>query len=635
MLMIIMPVVFIEPYGIRVVAKKGQTLLEVLRTASIPIQSLCGGYGACGKDKIIVVRGKEALSPLTSSEKKYLSPEEIAKGYRLSCQARIIDENVVGIFIPEESRVKKTERKVASEGYMKEYELDPLVKKITVIVPQPALDDQRGDFERIRDTVVKITGLKEIRASLEILQELPFKARNNGWKFSAIFWGDELIEIKNAEDTGGIFGVGVDIGTSKIVVHLVDLEKGEIKKVAFAENPQLGFGEDIMTRMTFANANKENLLKLHNLLIEVINDLIGQVTRESGVSPENIYEVVVVGNTAMHHFFLGLPTNFLASSPYVPVIADIVSFNAKDLGLKTNSRAKVTVLPNIAGYVGADAVADAVAVNILEKKDNILLVDIGTNTEIFAGNAEAMVTCSTPSGPALEGAHIIDGMKAVEGAIERVSIDENGNVEYETIGNAKPKGICGSGIIDAIAQLFIRGIIDARGKIVKNLPLNRIVKGTYGWGYVLAWGNETSSGKDIIIWERDISEILLAKAAIYTGISIAIRRRGIGIHDLKEIYIAGSFGYHIDPVNAIIIGLFPDLPVDKIHFVGNTAIAGADLALLSKKAREEAKNIVQRAKYIELTIDPLFQKEFVSALSLPHRELERFPSVAKILQQKR
>jgi uncharacterized 2Fe-2S/4Fe-4S cluster protein (DUF4445 family) len=626
--------IILEPEGKRIPAHRGQTLLQVLRDSGVILESLCGGFGACGKDKVLIVRGQESLNPLTRSEEKFLTLDEARKGYRLACQARIIEDGDIVVFVPPESRAKPTQRKIVSEGYMRNVTLDPFVKKIKVVLRAPSLEDPRSDYERLVDTLRKVLETDDVKASLDVLRDLPDKARNSNWSLSLVLWGNEIVSIEETTSQRPVYGLAVDIGTSKIVVHLVNLENGKIERVAFAENPQLSYGEDIMSRMSYANIGPENLQRLHRLLIDAINSLIEKVVSEAGVSSEDIYEAVIVGNTAMHHFFLGLPTRYLSSSPFTPVITRSYSLEAREAGLKINRRGKVTVLPVIAGYVGADAVADALAIGLIEKSENILLVDIGTNTEIFAGNAEDYVACSTPSGPALEGGHITFGMKAVEGAIERVTIDESGDVEYKTINNAPPSGICGSGIIDAVAQLFLRGIIDRRGKFVEGSATERLIRDEKGRGYVIAWSNETSIGKNIVLWEKDISEFLLAKAAIYAGISIALKRRKLDPENLSEVLIAGSFGYHIDPFHAKVVGMIPDVELEKIKFVGNTAIAGADLALLSRKAREEAEIIAKRARYFELSLDPLFNKEFAYALQLPHRELERFPSIAEIVARK-
>lgn len=517
-----MVTVVIESYGTKVEAEKGMPLLQIIWKAGLSIRTECGGFGICGKDKIVIINGKENLNPLTKSELEHLTRDEIDKGYRLSCQARVLGDVV--IYIPEESRVKLTERKVAAQGFMRSISINPAIKKIKIQIPPPSLEDQRADFERFIDTLKKVAGLNDVKIDFNLLKDLPFKLRTYNWYVNVILWNDEIIAIEPGALDLDVYGIGVDIGTSKIVVHLVNLNTGEIKAVEFMENPQLAYGEDIITRMTFAEMNPNNPKILQNLVVNGINELIEKACKDAKVPLGRIFEIVVVGNTTMHHLFLGLPTRFLGKSPFTPVIDKSISIKAKEVGLKGHPNAVLTVLPNIAGFVGADAVADALATGIMDRKDNVLLVDIGTNTEIFVGNADNMITCSAPSGPAFEGAQIRFGMKAVNGAIERVKIDENGEVEYKVIGDEKPKGIAGSAIIDTIAELFRNKLLDPRGRLRKDLNIKRIRKYEEGWGFVLAWAPETAIGKDIVVFERDISEIILAKAAIYWNLCCNVKK---------------------------------------------------------------------------------------------------------------
>ena len=625
-----MVTVTIEPHGIKVEVEKGTSLLQAIWKAGLSIRTECGGFGICGKDRIVIIKGNENINPLTKSEIEHLTKEEIDKGYRLSCQARVFGD--VTIYIPEESRVKLAERKVAAQGFMRQITINPAVKVVKVQLPQPSLEDQRPDFDRLVDTVRNVTKLDNVRIDLDLLKDLPFKLRTYNWYLNVILWNDEIISVEPGALNLDAYGVGVDIGTSKIVVHLVDLNTGEIKAVEYMENPQLAYGEDIMTRMTFAEMNPNNPKTLQNLVINAINELIERAAKDAKIPLGRIFEIVVVGNTTMHHFFLGLPTRFLSKSPFPPVTGELISIKARELGLKGHPKAYVTVLPNIAGFVGADAVADVLATGVINSKENVILVDIGTNTEIFVGNSENMVACSAPSGPAFEGAEITFGMKAVNGAIERIKINDDGEVEYSVIGDEKPKGLAGSAVIDAIAELFRRGIIDSRGRFRKDLNLRRLRKYDLGWGYVIAWASETAIGKDIVLFERDISEIILAKAAIYAGISVAMARRQVKQEEISRIFVAGSFGNHLDPLNAKTIGMLPDIPSERISFVGNTAVMGADMVLLSTEARHEAEEIAKKVKYIELTVDPLFSKEFHNALLIPHKDLNRFPSIMQLLK---
>ena len=614
-----MPEVLIEPYGVRVEVEPGTTILEALRRGGVEITSLCGGFGLCGKCRVIVTRGADNLSPLSDAEKKHLTSEEVGRGYRLACQAGLT-RGLVVVNIPPESRARVGERKAVVEGYMRPIKPNPIVRAYSVRVEKPTLVDQKSDFDRIANALEKEYGVRIRSASLSLLRKIAREARSREWSLKLVLWGGE--EALDTVGEEGLYGAAVDIGTSKIVLHILDLEKGKVVMKAFIENPQLPYGEDILSRVSFACRSRENSELMHRLLIESINHLIKRASKIAGLNPDSIYHVAVVGNTVMHHFFLGLDTEFLGRSPYVPVVNRCLHFKARELGLKVNSEAIVTTLPVIGGFVGADAVADVIATGILDSNKPVILVDIGTNTEVFVGDSNRMLVCSAPSGPALEGAHITFGMKAVSGAIESIEIRENGEVEYKVIGgNVKPRGLTGSAVIDAVACLYRNGFINERGRFNRNIRNPRVRRGVHGYEFVIAWASETAIGRDIVVTERDISEIMLAKAAVYTGITMLMRKRGVGVEDISKMLIAGSFGSHINPVNAVTIGMFPPIPPEKVEFVGNTAVTGADATLLSIEALRESEEVVERVHYIELSAENSFSRMFTSALKMPRLDV--------------
>jgi len=614
-----MALLIIEPYSVKVEVKSNSTILHALLLAGIKIQSICGGFGACGKDRIVVTKGLKYLNPPTKCERKWLSEEELSKGYRLACQAKVIADGVVSIFIPMESRIRLGEMKAIVNGFMRKVKLEPMVRKVHVVLPKPSLKDLKSDYERLLEAL-KERGVSIHKVDLDVLRSLPHILRKSSWSVTAVLWGNELISIEPGDTRREVYGVAIDIGSSKITMHLVDLVSGKVIFHSFLENPQLAYGEDIVSRITYAISGKNKAEELHKLLINAINELINVAVKQVGIDARRIYEFVVVGNTAMHHFFLNLETRYVSQAPYPPVVRRTVIVKAKELGIIGNLGARVTVLPVIGGFVGADAIADALATGILKTEDEVLLLDIGTNTEIFVGNKHHMLVCSVPSGPALEGAQILFGMKAVYGAIESIKIYPDGEVEYKVINNAKPRGITGSAVIDAIAELYRNGFINSRGKFRKNLGLNRVRKGKYGYEYVIEWGKKTAIGKDIVITEKDISEVMLAKAAIRSGVSVLMKKLGIKENDLSNIYLAGTFGSRINPENAITIGMIPPVSVDKVKFVGNTAIAGADMALLSISSRKEAEEIKSKVRYVELSAEPDFKREYVNSLYLPYKE---------------
>ena len=618
-----------EPDGKRVRVEAGITILQAVKEAGIIIRSECGGRGVCGKCKVIV-KNADAISEISSIERKLLSQCEIEEGYRLSCQTRIFKD--VMIMIPLESRVET--RKMEVHGVERRVEINPIIRKVYVELKEPTLSDIKPDLERLLEAVEERLGIRGVlEFDFNVLRKLPEILRSSKWNVTAVLWSNRLIDVEPGDTTNEIFGMAVDIGTSKIVCHLVDLKSGETLAVGSMENPQILYGEDVISRIAYASSSNHNLDSLQKLVVDGINKVFVEVCQKAGVNPDKVYEAVVVGNTAMHHLFLGIQPKYLALSPYTPAFKGSITLMAKNLNInQMNSGGIITTLPLIAGFVGADAVADILATGIHESEDNVLLVDIGTNTEIIVGNKEDMICCSCASGPAFEGVHIKDGMKAVTGAIERIRITRNFEVEYETIGGVKPRGLCGSAVIDVVAEMFKHGIIDCNGKFNLSVSIPRLKRTERGFEFVIAWQNETATGREITITQKDIRELQLAKAAIYTGCSILMRKKNLREYDISTLFIAGAFGNYINPENAKIIGLIPDIPTEKIKFVGNTAVMGAKMALISKEVRQTAESLSKLVRYHELAADPDFHSEFINAIPIPNRIIDRFPSVKTYIQ---
>ena len=618
-----------EPDGKRVRVEAGITILQAVKEAGIIIRSECGGRGVCGKCKVIV-KNADAISEISSIERKLLSQCEIEEGYRLSCQTRIFKD--VMVMIPLESRVET--RKMEVHGVERRVEINPIIRKVYVELKEPTLSDIKPDLERLLEAVEERLGIRGVlEFDFNVLRKLPEILRSSKWNVTAVLWSNRLIDVEPGDTTNEIFGMAVDIGTSKIVCHLVDLKSGETLAVGSMENPQILYGEDVISRIAYASSSNHNLDSLQKLVVDGINKVFVEVCQKAGVNPDKVYEAVVVGNTAMHHLFLGIQPKYLALSPYTPAFKGSITLMAKNLNInQMNSGGIITTLPLIAGFVGADAVADILATGIHESEDNVLLVDIGTNTEIIVGNKEDMICCSCASGPAFEGVHIKDGMKAVTGAIERIRITRNFEVEYETIGGVKPRGLCGSAVIDVVAEMFKHGIIDCNGKFNLSVSIPRLKRTERGFEFVIAWQNETATGREITITQKDIRELQLAKAAIYTGCSILMRKKNLREYDISTLFIAGAFGNYINPENAKIIGLIPDIPTEKIKFVGNTAVMGAKMALISKEVRQTAESLSKLVRYHELAADPDFHSEFINAIPIPNRIIDRFPSVKTYIQ---
>lgn len=620
--------VLFEPQGRKIEVEKGLTVLNAARMAGIGVRSDCGGRGLCGKC-LVIVEDQSSLSPTSNAELQHISSDKLKKGYRLACQS-IIKDSVI-VFIPYESRLES--RRILSEGVGRHFELNPAVRKIRLILPKPSLQDTTPDFERLCN-VLRGMGFTRIEMDHELMQKLPITLRRAYWSVAAVLWMDREIISLEEDGVDEVYGVSIDIGTSKIVLHLVNLVTGETTSIKSIENPQIAYGEDVISRINYIALNEEGLKRLQELVLEAINMLIDEACRETGVKRDCIYEVTVVGNTAMHHIFLGYNPKQLAVAPYVPVAKQSVNVKAKRLGLKVNPLANVYVLPIIAGFVGADAIADALASGIYEVDELSLLIDIGTNSEVFIGNREDIVSCSCAAGPAFEGMHIEHGVKAVTGAIERIKINpKDYEVEYKTINDAKPIGICGSAMVDVVAEMFKCGIIDRHGHFNKNISTNRLRRENGMLKFIIAWKEESGTGRDITVSEKDVQEIILAKAAISSSIAVLMREKGVKKEDIGRVYIAGAFGSYLNAESALFLGLIPDVALERVSFVGNTAIAGAKICLLSRNMRDVADNLSRTIRYIELTAHPAFHREFIDALMIPHRDLSKYPTVMKYLEK--
>jgi len=588
--------IYVKNLGKFVTGVYGKSFLDVLREAGVSIRADCGGIGECGKCRIVIEKGFS--SPLTESEKRFLSIDEISKGFRLACQAKVVDGEYI-VSIPQESILQRY--RSADVGFEKEVALKPLVKKVFIVTNPASLEDVRSDLDRVLDEVFKKVSLGDVDVDAYVAKIVPNALRLGRWSATVVFWKNKILTIEPGDTSNRVYGVAVDIGTSKVVAHLVDLVSGETVAVESMPNPQASYGADIISRISYAMKDGSNLEKLQKLVISAVNILIDRMVSRTGVDKSNIYEVVVAGNTAMHHLFLGIDPRYLGLSPYVPAVRRGVYAYAKEIGININERGVVYALPVVAGYVGSDALADAIAVDLDNCDAPCLLIDIGTNSEILLNTGREILACSTPAGPAFEGATIEFGMRAVAGAIDQVFIyfDKSigdYNVRYSVVGNAKPVGICGSALIDAIANLYKNGLIDSRGRFKNNVNSKRIVVENNRKKFVIAWASETGINKNITIDGRDINEFLLAKAAVAAGINVLLKHANITTENLSKIFVAGSFGTHINIENAITTGLLPKTDTRKYIFVGNTAISGAKMALKSSDVREKFEELAKKIK---------------------------------------
>jgi uncharacterized 2Fe-2S/4Fe-4S cluster protein (DUF4445 family) len=613
--------VVFEPIGLSVKVPSGQSIHRVALKAHVPIGGECGGRGRCGKCQV-TVENRETVSSTTGIERELLTKGEIASGKRLACQTVIQDD--LTVYIPPD--VSGGSRRIQLESVDRAITPNPAIRKLALHLQRPDLSDLRSDIDRLVD---EIDCAQNLELDLGLLEKIPGVLRESNWEVSAVLWNNKkVIAVEPGDTTSESYGLAVDIGSSKIVVQLIDLNTGETMATHGAENPQLMYGEDVVERVVVSE-EKEMLKHLQKIVIQEINHLLEGIFEDTGVSPIHVYEAVVVGNTVMNHIFLGLSPRTIAFSPYTPVIATPYDARVADIGININQNGVIHVPANIAGFVGADATADVVASGIFETDELTLQLDIGTNTEVFLGNREGIVTCSCASGPAFEGAHITHGMKAVDGAIECIRIGHETAVEYDTIGDSSPIGLCGSAVVDLVAELFRHGIIDYKGKIGRDLENERIRIDNNLPEFVVAWQNETGAQKDIVLTQKDVNEIILAKAAIFTGCSILMKRMSVNREQIKAVVMGGAFGCYLTPRNTIAIGMIPDVDPEIISFRGNLALLGAKMLLVSAKFREMERECRSRIKYIELTNDPDFKSEYTNALFLPNRKPERFPSLSR------
>ncbi|MEM3346548.1 MAG: ASKHA domain-containing protein [Desulfurococcaceae archaeon] len=611
-----MPVVELYPGYIRVEVEKGSTLLLAVQKAGVPFTSYCGGLGSCGKCRVVVSKGVQNLNAPTRAELRFLNQQDLEKNIRLACQARVFWDYVL-IRIPEESMAVSGGRLVPAIALRDDlYPLNPVVRKVHVVLPPPTLEDNRSDLDRLTSAVIeKRIAVKELHVPLKILRELPAILRSSNWNVTVVLYGDEVIAVEPGDTSSYLYGVAVDTGTSKIIAELVDLNSGETLAQDFVENPQLVYGADVVSRAVYAQRSAENLAELQRVVVKAVDNLVNKLAEKSGVNKKYVYEVVVVGNSVMLHLLYGIPPDPIIRSPYVPVVSRIQSYRAEDLGLSINHLGYVSSLPIVGGFVGADAVADILATQMHSKSELSLLIDIGANTEVLLGNSELILAASAPSGPAFEGAHVSHGMKAVHGAIESVRI-KGLDVEYETIGGVKPRGICGTGLVDTVAELYRNGIIDHQGKFM-DIEHPRIVREKNTLRFILAYAKETATGEDIYVTPKDIEAVLLAKAAIRSAWTLLMRKLNVKTSDITWVYVAGSFGTRLNIDNAIEIGLLPRIDTGRVVFVGECAIVGAKMALKSTEARREVEELVKtKVKYVELSADPEFRKEYLRSLGL-------------------
>jgi uncharacterized 2Fe-2S/4Fe-4S cluster protein (DUF4445 family) len=688
--------VVFQPSGRQGAVAEGTTVLDAARGLGVEIEAICSGRQTCGKCQVAVMEGSFAKHGLTSAadhlslpdgrENSYWARHPQTPGHRLACGCEVRGDLV--IFVPEESQARKqVVRKAAGERAIN---VDPAMRLYYVEIEPPTLEHQLGDWDRLAREFADRFGLANLQIDPVLLGGLQSTLRKEGWKATVTVWKDrEVVRIQPGY-SDEIYGLAVDIGTTTVAMHLCDLRTGAVLATVSRMNPQVVYGEDLMSRVSYADNQSDGLATLHDAIIAALNDLAAEAAAHAGAAPDAITDVVLVGNSVMHHILLNIPPRELGQSPFGPAVSDAVDIKARELGLRLAPGAQVHVLPLEAGHVGADNVGVILADQPhLAPADEIwLIIDVGTNGEILLGNGQALYSASSPTGPAFEGAQIRHGMRAAPGAIERVRVDpETLNVSFKVIGREEwsadwgavehesreihsvgsgeaetqdpldeedrrrreaeerrrrrraellgegpilAAGICGSGIIEAVSELFMAGVLTPDGRFAPEISTPRLAWHGTKARFVLAWPHETSSGRPIVLTSDDVRAIQLGKAALYSGARLLMER--IGADRVDRVLLAGAFGSYIDPLHAMVLGMIPDCELGRVASVGNSAGDGARIALLDKNQREEARRLARWTQYVGIALEPRFQDAFVEAMPLPH-SVDAFPHLRETLAQ--
>jgi uncharacterized 2Fe-2S/4Fe-4S cluster protein (DUF4445 family) len=583
--------------------RPGSNLLDVLREKDVFVSSPCSGKGICGKCKVQIIKG--IVEPV-ESDRKHLSVEEINRGIRLSCN--------VSINKPTEIKIvgEETKMSVLTEGTEVDMEINPVIDKRHCIVKKPSVEDQRDDLRRLGNAL----NIKNIKARYRDLSSISSNLRTWDFNVTAAVYEDRLLQLEEGNMESKSYGLAVDIGTTTIACYLVDLNTGKNLDVESQVNKQRAFGADVISRINYTIEKEEGLEKLKASIIEQLNEIFEIICSRNSISLQNIYDVVVVGNTTMIHLFLGMPCKNIAMAPYIPVTTSAMVYEGSELGLQTGGI--VSIVPGIASYVGSDITAGILSSGMLNSEKYSLLLDLGTNGEIALGNKREVITCSTAAGPAFEGANIKHGTGGIRGAIAKVDLSRKSI--YETIDGAVACGICGSGVLDTAAQLLKYGVVDETGRMVdedeiEDVNIEKRMINIDGMKSFILEEN-SSKGEAIVFTQKDIREIQLAKAAICAGINILLKEKGISCSDVENVYIGGGFGNYMNIESALEIGMLPSSFAGRIKSIGNCAGTGARMYLLSKKLRKETAEAVERTSYVELSKRDDFQDYFIDSMML-------------------
>ncbi len=626
------------PSGKSIKITPGYNLKQAILDSGIHIDSSCGGVGTCGRCKVRIKEGK-----VDTKKSKFISSKEGKEGYVLSCLSKIESNLVVEVPRQQKVRAKIVEGRFTdmqskvyagiSKDELSSVEIKPWIKKETIVVEKPSLSYGTSDLFRLKKSIRENLDIKNCVVPIHIIRKLPLVLREKNWEITVTIDDENstLIDVTPGKAGKKSYGLALDIGTTSLVMYIVDLENGKIIGSESEYNPQIKFGEDIINRIIYAN-KKGGLEKLREVIVDSINNLIWRLMFSSSIDADSIVSMMVSGNSTMMHLFYGVPPRYIREEPYVTVANQFSSSTAKEIGIKHIKNAYVYNIQGVASYLGGDITSGILATNMHREKGLALFLDLGTNGELVVGNSEWMMGASCSAGPAFEGGGVKCGIRAIDGAIEKVSIDQKTyKCRTEVIGGGRPKGVCGSGLIDVIGEMYLKGVIDRKGKFNKDIGNKYLKCVDNDCQYILVDGKNSATGEEIYISEVDIDNLIRAKAAIYAGIKTLLEEVDLSVYDLEKIYIAGGLGRHLYIKNAVVIGMLPDVNVNKYFFMGNTSVTGAYLSLLSENKYKQSSKIADHITYIELSVNMKFMDRYVAGLFLPYTDMKDFPSVEESL----
>ncbi len=626
-------VVRFEPSGLKTKVFIGITLLEAAHKSGIYLSSICGGDGYCGKCKVIINEGQFQSRPTT-----LLTPEEVRENIVLACQTKVLSD--MTITVPKWHSLEAGKiltdgdaerfRNLGGETEITDFELDPLVQKFYLEMTPPSIDDHTADHERLYLAIREKIDAPMIQTGFRVLQKLSPLLQSSDYKVTVTVGRrggtTEVVDVEGGHHCKRSFAVAVDLGTTTVVAHLINLTDAATIDTEATYNSQMNFGEDYIRRIIYAEENNA-FDEMQNRIVHDVNDLIMTLAVRQKIDFQDITACICAGNTAMVHFLLNLDPTRIRREPYIASAGFVPPIRAAEAGIQINKRGLLFCLPGVAAYIGSDIVAGVLATRIYTKEGISLFADIGTNGEVVLGNKDWLICASSSAGPAFEGSGVKHGMRAGAGAIEKLAILADGSIELKTVGNKHPTGICGSGLLDTLAELYINGIIDRTGRFIIDNN-SRLTQGDEGLQFQLAPAK--NEHQEIVITQADIDNLIRSKAGVFAAIRVLMDATQIKPEDLDAVYLAGGFGNFLNTKQAIVVGMLPDVPLEKIHFVGNTSIEGAKTVLLSRRALETSERIAQSMTYFDLMSHPTYMEEFIRAKFLPHTDLSLFPTVGSV-----